>query len=240
MGGRRSPETLQAVERLWAQPAEHGDGQRASEGLLLVRGSSRRLRDPRVTPPGSHLVLPLPPPRLFRDLGSSQRGSPRERWGSPWNPAICLAGTLLGSTAAERCVLSSPLLLGERERPLTPPAALPRAVGCPSASRSPQPKPRLKVKGPLCELPSGTRPKESDRGLPCVSSDTTPDPVRLSPPPPCRREPVTCPSGKERGQLWLVGRLRSRWVTKERLSYPGSCEGEGAALGKKKTQICSP
>lgn len=62
--------------------------------------------------------------------------------------AVCLASMLLASIPAARCVLSSPcrqaLRLSEQKLPLPPHATMRRAIGCPSASRSPPPKPRLK------------------------------------------------------------------------------------------------
>jgi len=160
------------------------------------------------------LVPPLPPPLHQESSGicTSLKEGALRRGGSlsPVTMAIRLAGMLLASIPAERCVLSSPrrqaLHLSEQKLPLTPHATLQRAVSCPSASRSPQPKPRLQR--PPCTLPSGKRPKESDRRLPweargaSVSSDPKPGTVLLSPSPPYQKRACQIPVREgERGSF---------------------------------------
>lgn len=151
---------------------------------------------------------------------------------SPVPMAIRLAGMLLASIPAERCVLSSPrrqaLCLSEQKLPLTPHAPLRRAVGCPSASRSPQPKPRLKR--PLCTPPSGKRPKESDRRLPWEARESafpqTPHQVPFYSllPHLTRREPVKSLSGKEREAALAFGETEKQVGLEGVAELPGQPE----------------
>lgn len=214
------------------------------EGLLLVRGSSRRLRDPRVTPPGSHLVLP---PFLHQESsgicappkeGALRRGgAPPGTWPSAWPArgweALPLRGACCPHPTARPCFSVS----GNNHSLPLPPCEGLLAVLPPAEVLNQSPDSR----GHRASYPLAQGPRKLIADFPqCFLGHNTRSRPTLSFPPLCRREPVTCPSGKQRGAALACAGTEKQVGHEERLSYPGSCEGEGAALGKKETQICSP
>lgn len=242
-GGRRSPQTLPAVERLRAQPAEHGDGQRGAKGSCssaVHRGGFGTLASPL-------LGLTWSSPFLHQESsgicappkeGALRRGgAPPGTWPSAW-PARCwealpLRGACCPHPTARPCFSVSG---NDHSLPLPPCEGL-SAVPPPAEVLNQSPDSR----GHRASYPLAQGPRKLIADFPqCfLGHNTRSRPTLL--PPLCRRQPVTCPSGKERGAAALACAETEKQVAHEGVAeLPRQLRGGGAALGKKKTQICSP